>query len=248
VKYTNIYTGVRHTSLVGWFIDRLPKSLRSAMRHNFVPDSKHIPYQGIIYRDQVLKPGWDRRRSYRQVFPTAPAGKTILDLGCNAGYYCFMAAGEGAAYCRGVDHKPEHVNLANQLVADHHIPNLEFAVGDIAQYPVERSFDVILCLNVLRHLRSIEEVEAVLDRAYAQANERLVLMVPIVPWPDVLYVYDYTSMTSKRARLRFSARYFQLKFGLPAVSVTRAYTYGDDRICITIRKPGSGGITARANA
>jgi SAM-dependent methyltransferase len=239
VKYAAVYTNVRNTPLVGWFIDRLPKSLRSTLRHRLIPDSKQIPYQAIIYRGQVLKDGWDRRRSYRQIFPTAPMGKSILDLGCSSGYYCFMAASEGAAYCRGVDHKPEHVNLANKLVAEHQVPNLEFTVGDITQYPIERSFDVILCLNVLRHLRSIEEVEGVLDRAYARANERLVLMVPIVPWPDVLYIYDYTSMTSNRARIRFSARYFQLKFGLPSVSVTRAYTYGDDRICVTIHKPGA---------
>jgi len=87
--------------------------------------SNVLPYQKIVYRGKVLQWGRDRTRVYRAVFPRAPVGKTILDVGCHTGFYCFMAASEGAKYCLGIDHSVSRIEKGMALIAKEGITNIE---------------------------------------------------------------------------------------------------------------------------
>src|SRR5215469_15807753 len=62
-----------------------------------------VPYQKVIYQGRVLSRGTDRTETYDLLFPTPPTGKTVLDVGCHIGFYCFQACSDGARYCLGID-------------------------------------------------------------------------------------------------------------------------------------------------
>jgi 2-polyprenyl-3-methyl-5-hydroxy-6-metoxy-1,4-benzoquinol methylase len=57
--------------------------------------------------------------------------------------------------------------------------NSHFINADIMTVPLDQTFDVVLCLNLLRHMQTIERVDTLLHKLYALANERLVLISPV---------------------------------------------------------------------
>lgn len=58
------------------------------------------------------------------------AGKSVADLGCNLGYFSFMARRLGATRVIGLDIDPEIVRVAGLLAKLHNLGNVEFAALD----------------------------------------------------------------------------------------------------------------------
>ena len=77
----------------------------------------------------------------------------ILDVGCGAGHYLRSLRQQYPvpfAYC-GVDITPEYIDLAKKAFAND--AHAEFCVANIEELPFkEKSFDIVLCCNVLLHL------------------------------------------------------------------------------------------------
>jgi len=72
-------------------------------------------------------------------------GHAVLDLGCGAGTFCRLAAGDGARVT-GIDAAPALVAIARERVSDG-----RFDVGDIQSLPYEdRVFDRVTAFNSLQ--------------------------------------------------------------------------------------------------
>ena len=83
-------------------------------------------------------------------------GETLLDVGCGAGHYLRSIRREigPAVDYQGVDATASYVELARQAFGSD--SKARFVQGDIFALPFEdRSFDVVMCNNVLLHLPSI---------------------------------------------------------------------------------------------
>ncbi|MFT3917475.1 MAG: TIGR04290 family methyltransferase [Anaeromyxobacteraceae bacterium] len=93
---------------------------------------------------------------WRLLAPALPAdlsGKTVLDVGCNAGFFSIELARRGAARVVSVDHDPRYLAQA-RLAAEVSGVTLELhelSVYDVAR--LEERFDVVLFMGVLYHLR-----------------------------------------------------------------------------------------------
>jgi SAM-dependent methyltransferase len=132
-----------------------------------------FPYQKIALPYGLSTPGTDRSATAEMVFPADMTGKTVLDIGCKYGYFCFEALARGATRAVGVDVDPDSVRKG-RLLADCLGANASFGLLDVETDPLEESFDYVLCLNLLHHLKN---PVAVLDKLISVTRERLILEV-----------------------------------------------------------------------
>ena len=124
--------------------------------------------------------GADRSATADAIFPADLRGKTVLDVGCKYGFFCFEAARRGAARVVGIDVDPDSVRKARLLASCLGSP-VEFELCDVEREPLAGEFDVVLCLNVLHHLA---DPIAALAKLSAAAREKLVLEVATFGWRD----------------------------------------------------------------
>jgi tRNA (mo5U34)-methyltransferase len=93
---------------------------------------------------------WHR---FSHAIPNDLIGKTVLDIGCNAGFYSFEMKRRGADRVLAVDYDERYLAQA-RFVAERLGLAVEFrrlSVYDVAQ--LREEFDVVLFMGVLYHLR-----------------------------------------------------------------------------------------------
>jgi tRNA (mo5U34)-methyltransferase len=92
-------------------------------------------------------------RRFADAIPADLSGKSVLDIGCNGGFYAIEMKRRGALRVLGLDHDPDYLRqarfAAQTLGLD--IEFREMSVYDIAG--LGERFDLVLFLGVLYHLR-----------------------------------------------------------------------------------------------
>jgi tRNA (mo5U34)-methyltransferase len=94
---------------------------------------------------------WSR---FADALPADLSGKTVLDIGCNAGFYAIEMARRGAARVVGIDHDPAYLaqaRFAAELLGFSRIEFRQLSTYDVGA--LGERFDVVLFLGVLYHLR-----------------------------------------------------------------------------------------------
>jgi tRNA (mo5U34)-methyltransferase len=93
---------------------------------------------------------WER---FADAVPCDLRGMSVLDIGCNAGFYSIEMKRRGAARVVGIDHDERYLDQAHFAAATCglDIEFLKLEVYDIAN--VGETFDIVLFLGVLYHLR-----------------------------------------------------------------------------------------------
>lgn len=93
---------------------------------------------------------WER---FAHALPADLTGRSVLDIGCNAGFYSLEMKRRGAARVLGIDSEPLYLEqarfVARELGADIEFRNM--SVFDVAQ--LGERFDLVLFMGVLYHLR-----------------------------------------------------------------------------------------------
>lgn len=82
--------------------------------------------------------------------------------------------------------------------------------GDLNEFRIEKVFDIILCLNVLQHMKSVEATGSLLDRLQESAADRLLSIVPITNAGDAEHQHETRNHIEY---LLLSRRFFERKFG-----------------------------------
>jgi SAM-dependent methyltransferase len=96
-------------------------------------------------------------------------GKSVLDVGCNEGYFCGWAAFQKAALVHGIDREPRFIEQARVW-----FPSCTFSCKDWTNLGA-RKYDVILCLSALH---------------YAADQEALIRLLMNTLEPDGLLVLE----------------------------------------------------------
>jgi tRNA (mo5U34)-methyltransferase len=92
-------------------------------------------------------------RRFSHAIPADLSGKSVLDIGCNAGFYSIEMKRRGAERVLGIDFDERYLEQA-RFAAEVKQQDIEFrllSVYDLAQ--LGERFDVILFMGVLYHLR-----------------------------------------------------------------------------------------------
>jgi tRNA (mo5U34)-methyltransferase len=96
----------------------------------------------------------DKFRRFAPHLPDDLTGRTVLDIGCNAGFYSMEMKRRGAERVIGVDSDDRYLEQARFAAATLGYDNIEFrnlSVYDVAA--LGETFDVVIFMGVLYHLR-----------------------------------------------------------------------------------------------
>ena len=107
--------------------------------------------------------GTDRSDLYNQIFISPPFGLSVLDIGCNAGFYALTSAQAGASRCLGVDNSARALNVAKEALRSLDLNNLVFLKANIFEIELDK-YDVVLCLNFLHHISPEEKLLGLLNK------------------------------------------------------------------------------------
>ena len=96
-------------------------------------------------------------RKFRKFAHTIPAdltGRTVLDIGCNAGFYAIEMRRRGAAQVVGIDSDERYLSQARLAARVQGMDRIEFrnmSVYDVGA--LGQRFDIVIFMGVLYHLR-----------------------------------------------------------------------------------------------
>ncbi|CAN5293787.1 hypothetical protein BH10PSE7_BH10PSE7_39000 [soil metagenome] len=151
-------------------------------------------YQKVDLPFGLSTPGVDRSKTFDLIFPEDLTGKSVLDLGCNHGYFCFEALRRGAARVVGYDLRPNTIRGA-KLLADCLSADVQFEVRDLNGPLIDEEFDYTLCLNVLHHLR---DPLRTIDNMAAITRDRLAIEIAV---PGLIELLELRMPLTDAARL-----------------------------------------------
>jgi hypothetical protein len=127
----------------------------------------NMPYQSVFHGEEKLLEGRrpDILERMKLIDGEDLNGKTVLDLGCNIGASCFLAAHFGASRVYGVDFSPNLISAAVRLNAYFATPSV-FIVHDLNtaldSVPV---CDTVFCFSLVDHLSTNEGItQTILER------------------------------------------------------------------------------------
>jgi len=164
--------------------DVLPANAARASAQTRLSEERFVPetMRGLIRAEHEGRYRWAAG---------AVNGKEVLDAGCGVGYGAEMLAAAGASRVVGVDIAPKAIEDALRRADSIG----EFLVADLEQLPfAPRSFDAVVCFEVIEHLR---RGELVLDELRRVLRPEGVLIVSS-PNRDVYlpgnphHVHEYT--------------------------------------------------------
>lgn len=96
----------------------------------------------------------DKFARFAHLVPRDLTGKTVLDIGCNAGFYSFEMRRRGASRVLGIDSDARYLAQARLAVEVLDMDGVEFrqmGVYDVAA--LGERFDLVIFMGVLYHLR-----------------------------------------------------------------------------------------------
>jgi len=118
-------------------------------------------------------------QAIQKCLPADLSGKTLLDVGCNAGFYAFEAKRRGAARVLGVDGQRQHVR---QALFVRRALGLEVEFRRVNVYELDSrtvgQFDITLALGLLYHLK---HPILALENLFRVTKELLIIETAIMP-------------------------------------------------------------------
>src|SRR5882762_2637470 len=118
-------------------------------------------------------------QTIQKLLPSDLSGKTLLDVGCNAGFYAFETKRRGAKHVLGVDGQRQHVRqgLFVRKVLGLDVEFRRLNVYELNPRTVGQ-FDITLALGLLYHLK---HPILALENLYQVTKELLIIETAIMP-------------------------------------------------------------------
>ncbi|MFQ5676865.1 MAG: class I SAM-dependent methyltransferase [bacterium] len=102
--------------------------------------------------------------------------KSILDIGCGPGRFCFPLANRGASRVLGMDFAQNMIDLAAKLSQEQDIHGTcEFCCADFLSFPFAEKFDYILAIGLFDYLK---EPQGYLRKINSLTREKFVATFP----------------------------------------------------------------------
>jgi SAM-dependent methyltransferase len=149
------------------------------------------------------------------------SNRTVLDLGCNAGYWSLASLHAGCDFVCAIDGRLMHVLQAELVMAAERIGGRRYRLihADVLQMdftPLGR-FNIVLCLGLLYH---VNQPMQLLERAVSACTDILVIDTSVFPSADPVLAIEHDDLSDPRSALGSDLVFFP---SVPAlVSMVRA--------------------------
>jgi len=150
-------------------MDRSTEDARVADVLRFLQGRKLRDCQRITLPNGHVIPGADRRKVADQIFPQRLDGQTVLEVGCDYGFFLHEAVARGAARAVGIEANDATFAVADRIASLWN-GRVEIRQGRFPDLPLDETFDYVLCLNVLHHT---PDPWALMTKAAALSRRRL---------------------------------------------------------------------------
>lgn len=118
----------------------------------FVNETEFAGYQQITLPSGRIIPGTDRSPAADLVYPADLTGKSVLDVGCNYGFFLHDAIRRGAKRAVGIEADPERFRIASTLATLWN-GKIDVHEGLLEEVELSEKFDLIILLNVIHHVK-----------------------------------------------------------------------------------------------
>ncbi len=112
------------------------------------------------------------------------AGKRVLDLGCNAGFWSLCAIESGCDFVLGIDGRQMHIDQANFVFQVNQVEKsrYDFIEGNVLNLDLQQfgAFDIVLCLGLMYHINKHMLLMEQIDRVN---SDILVIDTELSPTP-----------------------------------------------------------------
>lgn len=149
------------------------KAYYSHQQIDYILATNRFEYQQIDVASGKVTAGQNRSETL-QFLDDDLEGKSLLDIGCAYGFFCFEAERRRAARVVGTELK-RHRFIGCNILKEIKGSNAEFLFRDIFNDPMNEQFDIVLFLNVIHHLA--EPIKA-LRMAARSCKEKLIIEFP----------------------------------------------------------------------
>ena len=125
----------------------------------FIHDHRNLRwYQPIIFESGIMEINGKWNESTKNLSKQLlydVAGKSVLDVGCNVGFFLHEAHRQGASRIVGIDNDPQIIDLARQVAQLLSFPVI-LHLDDAFIFNPDETFDLILMLNILDFIQHPE--------------------------------------------------------------------------------------------
>ena len=131
---------------------------------------------------------------FAHALPVDLAGKSVLDIGCNAGFYSMEMKRRGAARVLGIDSDPRYLQQARFAAQ---VSGLDIEFREMSVYELDmvgEQFDLVLFMGVLNHLR---HPLLALDMVHRIVGETLVFQTMLRGSDQTLVLSDDDPFTER---------------------------------------------------
>ncbi len=183
-----------------------------------------------------------RWEAIARAVPADLRGYSVLDVGCNAGYFAFEAKRRGADYVCGVDLKQEYIDQA-KFCAEVKNVDVDFRTLNVSELEtLGRKFDLVFFVGLLYHCRYLTTA---LDQVANVTKSRIIVESAIHPddsdIPLVRFVRSSQYMGPQaKGAARLTGHWH------PNMTALKDFFYerGFSKINVLFKKGGRGGIVA----
>ena len=161
-----------------WTPSRIRERVRSLGRwfHNL--DLGGVPTAPNHFLGDYPRVKW---RRFAHALPEDMSGWSVLDIGCNGGFYSIEMKRRGAARVVGIDSDPGYLEQARFAAS---VSGVEIELRQLSVYDVARldeRFDLVLFMGVLYHLR---HPLLALDRIHEHVARNLLVFQSVLRGSD----------------------------------------------------------------
>ena len=137
-------------------------------------------------------------------------GRRVLDVGCNFGYYSFLAWRRGAAWVLGLDTDPQVIEGCGLLKNLYGAENVGFLCQAFGDNGLDGPFDLCLLINFIGKKRAFKGVAKCLDQAAGLTREAMIITAAHAYHIPTFLKGDYSGLLSRYPETYISDEYFLL--------------------------------------